>query len=177
MSLRKPSERRHNKEIITNLDLIPVMNLVCLLIPCLLIQMAMIEIAVINVSSPFINNKSNKTLKATKHSPDLNLTLTISDKGIYVTSSVNNLFTDKKDIKAKKDSSPTINKANGKYDYISLKNILNIIKDQYPEESKVIMMAEPDIPFDIIIEVMDLARGTKDERLLFPDVILSAGLA
>jgi len=49
---RKPSERRHLEEPDNDLNLIPMMNLICLLIPFLLLSAEFIKIAVINVSSP-----------------------------------------------------------------------------------------------------------------------------
>ena len=51
---RKPSKRRHFSEPDQELNLIPMMNLISLLIPCLLISMVFIEIATINVAGGFL---------------------------------------------------------------------------------------------------------------------------
>jgi hypothetical protein len=50
------------------------------------------------------------------------------------------------------------------------------IKEAFPEESRLIITAEPEIPYEYLIGVMDSARETKEHRELFPDVVLSAGI-
>ena len=183
MALRKPSERRHRaEEVLQELNLIPIMNLICLLIPVLLLQMAMIQIAVINVSSPQIGSGGAPKVKKKKEKPPLNLTITISDKGFYISGSGGTIGAEKKEEGAAEvdpdKQNPTIaKKADGKYDYEALTKKLDEIKNEFPEETRVILMAEPDTNFEILIQVMDATRQNEEDRILFPDVVLSAGLA
>jgi biopolymer transport protein ExbD len=79
---RKPSERRHFHEANEEINLIPMMNLISLLIPCLLISMVFVEIATINVSAPAIGSDAAAEPPEDKpDKPPLNLTITITDKG------------------------------------------------------------------------------------------------
>jgi hypothetical protein len=66
------------------------------------------------------------------------------------------------------------------YDTAKLSTMLVGIKDAFPEEKKVIIVVEPDVEFEFIIDVMDKTRDVKIEgeerRELFPEVVLSPGL-
>ena len=50
------------------------------------------------------------------------------------------------------------------------------IKSAFPSETKVIVAADPDVPYDALIQTLDAVRETHDtsRRLLFPDVTLGA---
>lgn len=88
MAKRKPSERRNFKEEGMELNLVPMMNLVSILIPALLISAAFIEISVINVAAPAIGSAPQQEQQPDKpDKPPLNLTVTITDKGYTVAGS------------------------------------------------------------------------------------------
>ena len=88
MAKRKPSERRNFKEEGMELNLVPMMNLVSILIPALLISAAFIEISVINVAAPAIGSAPEQEQQQDKpDKPPLNLTVTITDKGYTVAGS------------------------------------------------------------------------------------------
>jgi len=70
---------------------------------------------------------------------------------------------------------PIPKKGTGEYDYPALAQKALEIKDTYPEENKVIIAAEPDIKYDILIKVMDTLRN-KGDKLLFYNVLLSPGI-
>jgi biopolymer transport protein ExbD len=50
------------------------------------------------------------------------------------------------------------------------------IKQAFPSETKVIIGAEADIPYDSLIQTMDAIRETfgKERKILFSDVTLAA---
>jgi biopolymer transport protein TolR len=50
------------------------------------------------------------------------------------------------------------------------------IKKSFPDESKVIVGAESDIPYETLIQTMDALRETpgRERKILFPDVTLAA---
>ena len=66
------------------------------------------------------------------------------------------------------------------YDVAKLGVLLTGIKDEFPDEKKVIIAAESDVEFESIADVMDATRDIKlegdERRELFPEVVLSPGL-
>ena len=67
-----------------DLNLIPLMNLVCLLIPFLLLSAQFIQIGIILVQTPRLKNQSSADKKDKKQA--LNLTVVMTGKGYYVKS-------------------------------------------------------------------------------------------
>ncbi|HLM43731.1 MAG TPA: biopolymer transporter ExbD, partial [Myxococcaceae bacterium] len=75
------------------------------------------------------------------------------------------------------DGAPTVPLgADGAYDYASLNAQMMKIKSAFPSETKVIVAADPEIPYDTLIQTMDAIRETREKphRELFPDVTLGA---
>jgi biopolymer transport protein ExbD len=63
------------------------------------------------------------------------------------------------------------------YDYEALTNYLKRVKAKFPEMTTASLLFEPDIPYDILVQVMDRVRvfenkvGTRTEQAeLFPDI-------
>jgi len=63
------------------------------------------------------------------------------------------------------------------YDYEALTNYLKRVKAKFPEMTSASLLFEPDIPYDILVQVMDRVRvfetkvGTRTEQAeLFPDI-------
>ncbi len=184
--------RKRKKEAPPELNMKAAMNLILILIPLLLTSMEAVKIAVINVSTPQIGPAS--VAQKPQDNPDekpLKLTLALTDRGITV-------FARDQVIENKDDPlGPTIPKIDGQeeqkdgngntkmvdakvYDYGKLLQILDDIKSQHPQEENIIISAEPNIKYRYIIRVMDVAREKKDgkkRKKLFPNVVLSAGVA
>jgi len=57
----------------------------------------------------------------------------------------------------------------------SLIECLQTVKQEWPDETRVILSADPEIEFEHLIGAMDAMRGDGPEPL-FPDVMLSAGV-
>jgi len=173
---RKPSDRKHDDEVSTELNLIPIMNLVLMLIPVILLTAAFVELSVINVSAPQIGGGEPQQPKDKPDEPPLNLTLVLTDQGFTIAGSGGVLGQEQADPNAQKG--PTVPKRpDGKYDWNGLTKKSVEIKDAFPEETKVIINAEPDITYEFLVRTMDASRETPDHRDLFPDVILSAGIS
>ena len=51
---------------------------------------------------------------------------------------------------------------------------MQAIKSEFAQESKVILAAEKETPYETLIATMDSVRETKAHQLLFPDVTLGA---
>ena len=69
-----------------------------------------------------------------------------------------------------------------KYDYRSLVDLAKKVKAQYPQERQVILTADRQIPYKVVVDTMDILRGkatdkcTGKDGCLFDQVILSAGV-
>jgi biopolymer transport protein TolR len=152
----------------------------------------------INVSSP--TTASPAQLAQTpppEPKQDLNLTVSVSDKGFTIAASGAVLYQGFTLDAAGNLSSPpnatlpTIPKKGNDYDYAGLARAMQQIKSSPTArtETKVIVNANPDIIYDVIVQVLDACRGKVTpvpdpdhpgkmmegyER--FGDVLLSAGL-
>lgn len=170
----KPSSRGHRgEESVPPLNLTPVMNLIIILIPALLISAAFVQIAVINVSAPQIGSGVAEEKPQEENEKKLNLTIAVTDQGFTVAGTGAVLGGGE----SGDEAGPTIPKTpDGEYDYEALTAKLAEIKDAFPDEEQVIINAEPDIKYEILVKVMDASRETPDNRLLFPKVVLSAGV-
>ena len=62
------------------------------------------------------------------------------------------------------------------YDYANLQRRLIEIKKTFPAEQSMIISADADVPYDIVIQTMDAARKSSDGKLLFPSVAFAAGV-
>lgn len=80
-----------------------------------------------------------------------------------------------------KNSGPLKQLPNGAqgYDYEGLSTFLSRVKGQFPELRQATLLLEPDVPYDTIVQVMDVVRsfeGTLDGRPtrgeLFPQIAL-----
>jgi biopolymer transport protein ExbD len=82
----------------------------------------------------------------------------------------------------KQDRPPTIPlRPDGHYDFAELSHQLAGIKDKFPSETQVILSADGDVVYDILIQTMDACReqivkqadGKSERKPLFFDVSLS----
>jgi biopolymer transport protein ExbD len=67
----------------------------------------------------------------------------------------------------------------GAYDYDGLSKYLQLIKSRYPDKTDATVLLEPDIPYDVVVQVMDRMRVLEVnaglnvvQYELFPDVSL-----
>jgi biopolymer transport protein ExbD len=58
----------------------------------------------------------------------------------------------------------------GKYDLAGLKGLLLRVKASYPQEKSVILLSEPDVAYESLVEVMDACREAGPSQELFPDI-------
>ncbi len=168
----KPSERGHReKDRVPPLNVIPVMNLFIILIPALLLMASFLQLAVINVAAPQIGAGDPRDREDEDDQPPLNLTITVMERGFTIAGSGAVLPGEGE------EGGPTIPMLpTGEYDYDALTRQLVELKDNFPDEEQVIINAEDDIPYSTLIRVMDASREV-DGRLLFHQVVLSAGIA
>lgn len=178
--MRKMREDHEDAEMENGeLNLVPYLDIVTNVIMFLMMTTSFAaELSDINVSAPTTSAIGGPSVEQPKQ--DLNLTVQISDKGFTIAASGGVLF--ENDVK---DRLPTLPKlpAAGKdpspYDYTGLTKKMRAIKDDpgnnAAEETKVIINANPDITYETVVATMDAIRGD-GAKVLFPDVLLSAGV-
>ncbi|MFQ5636615.1 MAG: ExbD/TolR family protein [bacterium] len=151
----------------------PIMNLMVVLIPLLLSSAQLIKISVIELNLP--PAKGAKVLEAKKSKEDkikLDLAVTITDKGFYLSSSMAIMRT---------KAGPSLPKREGEYDFVTLSQQLYEIKKKaigkFQDVESIIIQAEPQIDYQTLVSTMDATRSMQSEGKiisLFPKVSVSA---
>jgi biopolymer transport protein ExbD len=153
--------------------LIPIMNLVCMLIPLLLYGAVFVRFVTLEVNSPRMSSAPSQ------QQPDkdekLSLTVMITDQGF--TFKVNPKFRLPWMSMATEAASagPDIPKKDDDWDFLELRAKLKELKENHREETQIILGAEDDIAFEVLIKAMDWSRGGEEDKL-FPDVTLTRGV-
>ena len=176
MALRPSRKLKHMHEVV-HTDITPMMNLMVVLIPLLLTSAEFVKLGVIELNLPAAASGENTdNVTPREFQKNLDLAVTITDKGFYISSSMAVLS-------GKSSGEPSIGLKNGEYDFESLTKKLYEIKqkavNRFPDIDKIIIMAEPDIDYQTLVSTMDASRAIKingEYKDLFPDVALSAGI-
>ncbi len=103
----------------------------------------------------------------------LNLSITVTTNGVIVAGSGGKLAPGCDTTET--GAVVTVPKHNNQYDWAGLTKCVAKVKKHFEDESKVIVSADPVIPFEHVVHAMDAVRSQGDEEL-FPDVLLSAGV-
>jgi biopolymer transport protein TolR len=61
------------------------------------------------------------------------------------------------------------------YDFAALARCATAMHAAHPDETQVVLSADPDVPYSDLVGAMDALRSS-DETLLFPDLQISAGV-
>jgi len=185
------------------LDLVPIMNLVTILILFLLMAAQFVSYSVIDSTLPAIGPPVPSP--DTDTDVPLNLSVFITNKGYTVAGSAAILKTEGGGEEGA-EKGPTIECktpgcefSSGKggggaadaYDVQELRRMLTEVKDEYPDEQNVILVPESDIPYEVLVVTMDATRenpesGAEDTqnqtdlqcngRCLFPFVVIAGGV-
>jgi hypothetical protein len=199
-------------------SLIPIMNLVCLLIPFLLYTAAFVQFACIHVASPRFQNRTAVTPPDDEQEQALSLMLIITDQGFRLAASGGVLpegcassadeggstsaptvplnpnaqsCTDRQGYPSGQQRQERSNLRLGPpacaYDFGRLRECIQRIHEEYPDERQIIISGENRIDYDVLINSMDATRGLDTcnphanppvtEGCWFPEVILSSGVA
>ena len=163
------------------LNVVPYLDVVVNLVMFMLLSMTgLITLGVLNVSAPKIGGDSGGAAQAADQGPRLLLTVAIGKQGFFIAGAGGVLGADAKETDTKRP--PTVPlRADGKYDYEALSRELAVIKEKFPAETAVILSADADIVYDILIHTMDACReiavkqpdGRTERKQLFFDVSLS----
>lgn len=146
--------------------LIPIMNLVCMLIPLLIFGAVFVRYKVVNVDAP----KNNISILPSDENA-LHLTVFITSQGFRFR--VNPVHRQSWMLQSRDgvDTGPDIpNKEDG-YDFLTFEKRLRELKQNFNRENHIVLGAEDNIAYDILIKAMDASRGVNED--LFPEVTLT----
>ena len=173
----RPSQRSRRPKEDPEPNLTPVMNLMVVLIPLLLTSAQFIKLGMIEINLPPAASGARvaQAQMPKETEKKLNLTVTITDEGFYLASSMAVAL-------GESGKGPTIpKKPNGEYDFQQLNELLYKIKKQaagvFRDSDQIIIVAEPDIDYQTVVFTMDAARSYQTDKgpiALFPKVSLSA---
>ena len=172
----KPSKRSRRPQDSADPNLTPVMNLMVVLIPLLLTSAQFIKLGMIEINlPPAASGTIVQTEMPKEVEKKLDLTVTITDAGFYLASSMAVAL-------GEEGEGPTIpKKEDGDYNYIELNDMLSKIKKKavgvFKDTDQIVIVAEPEIEYQTVVSTMDAARTFKDDNNflpLFPSVALSA---
>jgi biopolymer transport protein TolR len=173
--LRSERERLEEEaEETGELNLVPYLDIVTNILMFLIVTItSMLTVGNIEVLVPeYSQSASLSQKKADQDKPPLNLTVTVTGKGFTVATSTGVLFEG-----GVQDRLPTVPKAaSGKYDFEGLQKVLVELKAKNEKEQQAILAANPEIPYETIIGVMDVLRAAPDTKPLFPLVLFSTGI-
>lgn len=160
---------------IDDLNLVPIMNMMVVLIPVVLVGTSLVKIGVVDVSSKFGKGKPQQTEEKEK---PLGLTVALGEKGFTVTatgSDIAGLLGEQSDgtsisIPKEKAVVPVTQPDDSKkdeevfdYAYRDLYNKLIKIKKAHKKERMVTITASPTIAFKHIVATMDVMRDRLDD--------------
>ncbi len=164
-----------------DLNLVPIMNLVTILIPFLLMAAEFVSLSVIDSTLPAIGAPTTQQEEEKEEDkPPLNLSIIITNTGYTVAGSAAVLKDQEGDgptIPCLEPGCPTADS----YDLKDLRRLLGEIKDEYEDEENVILVPESSIQYEVLVKTMDGTRDDPDtkvegkSRLLFPFVVIAGG--
>jgi biopolymer transport protein TolR len=172
--------RVHVHEHTGELNIVPYLDIVVNLVMFMLLSMTgLITLGVLNVSAPKISTGEAPGQAQAEDKPKLLLTVAVGKQGFYIAGAGGVLGKDSSS--ADTTRPPTIPLKEGKYDFPALTEQMKVIKAQFPNETQLILSADADVIYDVLIQTMDACReyvsklpdGASERKPLFFDVSLS----
>lgn len=164
MSLKRQWKRHHRRET-PELSITAFMNLMVILVPFLLITAVFSRLAILEMRLP----TPSDTPPEQQQEEQKQLRLIVRANGITLQK-----LDGKKPVEL-----PTVTHENPakRYDYDSLRDELKKIKAKYPKKKNISLLFEEDIPYDVMVQIMDTVRiikvlrdGEVKKGELFPDI-------
>jgi biopolymer transport protein ExbD len=148
-------KRRHAET--PEMDITAFMNLMVVLVPFLLITAVFSRLAIIELDLPAASSVAVEE-------PSFQLEVTIREDGLEVGERNQGLLT-------------RLPRTDGHHDLDGLADYLQRVKSNYPDMSNATVLLEPDVPYDTLVQVMDVLRSreVREGRQLvraelFPDI-------
>ena len=143
------------------LDVTAFINLIVVLVPFLLSTAVFTRLSVLDLSLPAQSTGALEQLSAEK----LNLEIVIRGEAIEVGDRIGGLI----------QSIPKT--TSGHYDITTLGTLARAIKERFPDKTDVTVLPEPNVPYDVLVQVMDVLRAGQQvqgakvvEVALFPEI-------
>ncbi len=159
--------RRPRNPTVANVDLTAVLSVVMHLIPMLLLLVRFKQIAQLDVSGGVIPALPSPSAVALAEQEDRVVSIRITDAGFYVGGAG--------------DAEPFVPCkgvcAPEAYDYAALAQVMLVAKELHPDERRVVIVPGPDVPYDVVVDVIDAVRARKvgdGEKALFPVPLIAA---
>ena len=175
------SKRPRLFDEIDDINIMPLLNIIMLLIPFLIMSTEFTRIGILEVSSPSGCGCSTPSPYA-KATPPLVLTLTVTAKGATLLTRGARIpqgcdlsAESMKAARLEATGAPTIPRIGKDIDQKAFQQCLIHIKNLFPHERRIIMTAEMETPFQEMISLMDSAREDQKKQPLFPEILFSAG--
>jgi biopolymer transport protein ExbD len=145
----------------SGLDVTAFINLIVVLVPFLLSTAVFTHLSVLDLSLPAQSTGALEKLSADK----LNLEVVIRADAIEVGDRIGGLIQALPRDKA------------GHYDIAGLATLMRVIKEKFPEKTDATVLPEPNVPYEVLVQVMDALRAARQvqgakvvEVALFPDI-------
>ena len=152
-----------------DLDLVPIMNLVTILIPFLLLSASFVSLSSIDSALPAIGPMP-ETLDETPP-PALHLSLVVSPEGYALAAAVP-WDLDENETHLRRAGGPA---TPASWPTERLTEVLRRIKDDHPAEHTIIVSPTVEVPYEVLIATLDATRGPRDAEL-FPNVTVAGGI-
>ena len=143
------------------LDVTAFINLIVVLVPFLLSTAVFTRLSVLDLSLPAQSTGALEKLSADR----LNLEIVIRADTIEVGDRIGGLI----------QSIPKL--PDGHHDIAMLGTVARTIKERFPEKTDATVLPEPNVPYDVLVQVMDALRAGRQvqgakvvEVALFPDI-------
>jgi biopolymer transport protein ExbD len=152
--LRRPSERRHRLQSEKELNITAFLNLMVVLIPYLLATAVFTRLVVLQMSLPTPSASAGPTPQVKR----LELVVRILPESIEVMGGGKKLA--------------AIPRTGRDADAAALAGILKDLKRQFPQDSASTVLSRPEIPYQALIQVMDVLRDAG-----FPEISIGESRA
>jgi biopolymer transport protein ExbD len=155
-----PSGRNHRVKPDTELNLVPMIDMVTNLMFFLMMFAATLPVVMIDAPLPKIASTADEVKKAQDDQNKMEVTVTINHSGFQIKSDV---------------GSTTIGMgADGKYPYAELHNFLIKLHEKRPNAKEITLMPADDTAYEVMVEVMDasreLVKGDPGFQVVPPDI-------
>jgi biopolymer transport protein ExbD len=169
------SRRKLRREVaeVGELNIVPYLDIMMNLIMFMLLTMTvLISLGILNVTAPSYGPSASA---GDSDKNKLTLTVAITQQGFFVAGTGGVLPGEA----AAGSNQPTIALKRGQLDYDGLTQKMIDIKKLFPDNTKVILTADANVPYMTLVRTMDAVReysGPDGKHPLFFDVSLSAGV-
>ncbi len=138
--MRHRRSRSHRNRHAVELNITAFMNLMVILVPFLLITAVFSQVAILELNLPTSSAESEQS-----PTPELHLEIVVREASIDVGDRATGVLT------------RIDNTADG-YDLVELRDYLEQVKRVFPDKIDATLLLEPDISYQVLVDVMDTVR-------------------